>query len=113
MGMLKNHKLRHRAHVCAFNSLRFTARLRGQLSEFAPSLAETLQTVGEELAAIARDECANEQERRQLIEGLKSALRALELSEAARAHIVSQLEPRIMAGETTRTTAEAWTRIAV
>ena len=43
MGMLKNLKLRHRAYVCAYNSFRFAARLRGDLSEFAPSIAETLE----------------------------------------------------------------------
>lgn len=113
MGMLKNLKLRHRAYVCAFNSFRFAARLRGELSEFAPSIAETLQTVGDELAALARDQCPSEQERRQLIEGLESALRALGLSETAQAHIVSQLAPRIMAGEPASASKEAWTRMAV
>jgi cytochrome c-type biogenesis protein CcmH/NrfG len=103
MGMLKNLKLRHRAYVCAFNSFRFAARLRGDLSEFAPSIAETL----------ARDSCPNENERRQLIEGLESALRALGLSDAAQVHIVSQLAPRIMAGEPASASKEAWTRMAV
>jgi hypothetical protein len=55
VGMLKNLKLRHRAYECAYNSFRFAARLRGDLSEFAPSIAETLQSVGDELAALARD----------------------------------------------------------
>ena len=75
MGMLKNLKLRHRAYVCAYNSFRFAARLRGDLSEFAPSIAETLESVGDELAALARDSCPSESERRQLIEGLEGALR--------------------------------------
>ncbi len=73
MGMLKNLKLRHRAYVCAYNSFRFAARLRGDLSEFAPSIAETLESVGDELAALARDSCPTENERRQLIEGLEGA----------------------------------------
>jgi hypothetical protein len=113
MGMLKNMKLRHRSYVCAFNSFRFAARLRGDLSEFAPSIAETLESVGDELAALARDSCPNEGERRQLIEGLESALRALGLSDAAQVHIVSQLAPRIMAGEPASASKEAWTRMAV
>ena len=89
MGMLKNLKLRHRAYECAYNSFRFAARLRGDLSEFAPSIAETLQSVGDELAALARDSCPNESERRQLIDGLEGALRALGLSDAeiGRAHV--------------------------
>ena len=98
MGMLKNLKLRHRAYECAYNSFRFAARLRGDLSE---------------LAALARDSCPNESERRQLIDGLEGALRALGLSDAAQVHIVSQLAPRIMAGEPASASKEAWTRMAV
>ncbi len=113
MGLLKNLKLRHRAYVCAYNSFRFAARLRGELSEFAPSIAETIQSVGDELAALARDSCPTEGERRQLIEGLEAALKALGLSESAQVHILSQLAPRIMAGEPTHVSKEAWTRIAV
>jgi hypothetical protein len=113
VGMLKNLKLRHRAYECAYNSFRFAARLRGDLSEFAPSIAETLQSVGDELAALARDSCPNESERRQLIDGLEGALRALGLSDAAQVHIVSQLAPRIMAGEPASASKEAWTRMAV
>jgi len=113
MGMLKNMKLRHRAYVCAYNSFRFAARLRGDLSEFAPSIAETIASVGDELAALARDDCPTESERRQLIDGLEAALRALGLSETAQIHIVSQLAPRIMAGEPASVSREAWTRIAV
>jgi hypothetical protein len=113
VGMLKNLKLRHRAYVCAYNSFRFAARLRGDLSEFAPSIAETLESVGDELAALARDSCPTEGERRQLIEGLEGALRSLGLSDAAQIHIVSQLAPRIMAGEPASVSKEAWTRMAV
>jgi hypothetical protein len=111
--MLKNFKLRHRAYACAYHSFRFAARLRGDLSEFAPSIAETLESVGDELAALARDDCPTEHERRQLIDGLESALRALGLSETAQAHILSQLAPRIIAGEPASAGREAWTRIAV
>lgn len=113
MGMLKNLKLRHRAYACTYNSFRFAARLRGDLSEFAPSIAETLESVGDELAALARDSCPSEHERRQLIGGLESALRALGLTDTAQVHIVSQLAPRIMAGEPANAGREAWTRIAV
>ncbi|HEX7013857.1 MAG TPA: hypothetical protein VF161_13965 [Steroidobacteraceae bacterium] len=111
--MLKNLKLRHRAYVSAYNSFRFAARLRGDLSEFAPSIAETLQSVGDELAALARDLCPTENERRQLIDGLEGALRALGLSDAAQVHIVSQLAPRIMAGEPASDSKQPWTRMAV
>jgi hypothetical protein len=113
MGLLRNLKLRNRAYVCAYNSFRFAARLRGDLSEFAPSIAETIQSVGDELASLARDSCPAEGDRRQLIDGLEGALRALGLSDAAQVHIVSQLAPRIMAGEPASATKEAWTRMAV
>jgi hypothetical protein len=113
MGLLRNLKLRNRAYVCAYNSFRFAARLRGDLSEFAPSIAETIQSVGDELASLARDACPSETDRRQLIDGLEGALRALGLSDAAQVHIVSQLAPRIMAGEPASVSKEAWTRMAV
>jgi hypothetical protein len=113
MGLIKNLKLRNRAYVCAYNSFRFAARLRGDLSEFAPSIAETIHSVGDELAALARDGCPTEVERRQLIDGLEGALRAIGLSDAAQVHIVSQLAPRIMAGEPASAGREAWTRMAV
>jgi hypothetical protein len=113
MGLLKNLKLRNRAFGCAYNSFRFAARLRGDLSEFAPSIAETIQSVGDELAALARDACPSDGERKQLIDGLEGALRALGLSDAAQVHIVSQLAPRIMAGVPVSAGLQAWTRIAV
>jgi hypothetical protein len=113
MGLLKNLKLRNRAFGCAYNSFRFAARLRGDLSEFAPSIAETIQSVGDELAALARDGCPTDGERKQLIDGLEGALRALGLSDAAQVHIVAQLAPRIMAGVPVSAGQQAWTRIAV
>jgi hypothetical protein len=110
--MLKNLKLRHRAHACAYNSFRFAARLRGDLSEFAPSIAETLESVGDELAALARDVCRHQNERRQLVDGLESALRALDLPDTAQVQIVAQLAPRIMAGEPTSARKDTWARMA-
>ena len=71
------------------------------------------ELTGLTLAALARDSCPNESERRQLIDGLEGALRALGLSDAAQVHIVSQLAPRIMAGEPASASKEAWTRMAV
>jgi siroheme synthase (precorrin-2 oxidase/ferrochelatase) len=113
MGLLRNMKLRHRAYVCAYNSFRFASRLRGDLSEFAPSLHDTLQSVADELATLARDSCPTASERRHLIEGLEAALRANGLSDEAQVYIVSQLAPRIMAGEPSTGGDQTWTRIAV
>lgn len=113
MAILKNFRLRHRAYACAYNSFRFAVRLRGDLSEFAPSLAETLQSVGDELAALARTDCRNDAERRQLIDGLEAALKALGLSDATLASFVAELTPRIMAGQPAGISGEPWTRIAV
>jgi hypothetical protein len=113
MGLLRNLKLRRRAYECAYNSFRFASRLRGELSEFAPSLNDTLQSVADELASLARDSCPTASERRHLIEGLEAALRVIGLSDAAQVQIVSQLAPRIMAGEPVSAGRETWSRIAV
>lgn len=113
MGLLRNIKLRRRAYECAYNSFRFASRLRGDLSEFAPSLHDTLQSVADELAALARDSCPSAHERRHLIEGLEAALRANGLSDEAQVYIVSQLAPRIMAGEPASDSAQPWARMAV
>jgi hypothetical protein len=113
MGMIRNVILRRRAYVCAFNSIRFATRLRSGLSEFAPSIIASLDAVGDELATFARDICSTERERRSLIEGLQSALRSLQMSDAAQVQIMSRLAPRIMAGEPQGANAEAWQRIAV
>jgi hypothetical protein len=113
MGLLRNMKLRRRAYECAYNSFRFASRLRGDLSEFAPSLHDTLQSVADELAALARSECPSTNERRHLIEGLEAALRANGFSDEAQVYIVSQLAPRIMAGEPASTNGQPWSRIAV
>ncbi|HKQ83412.1 MAG TPA: hypothetical protein VJS42_14565 [Steroidobacteraceae bacterium] len=113
MGLLRNIKLRRRAYECAYNSFRFASRLRGDLSEFAPSLHDTLQSVADELASLARDSCPSASERRHLIEGLEAALRANGLSDEAQVYIVSQLAPRIMAGEPISASGQTWERIAV
>lgn len=113
MGLLRNIKLRRRAYECAYNSFRFASRLRGDLSEFAPSLHDTLQSVADELASLARDSCPSASDRRHLIEGLEAALRANGLSDEAQVYIVSQLAPRIMAGEPIGANGQTWARMAV
>ncbi len=113
MGVIKNVILRRRAYICTYNSIRFAARLRSGLSEFAPSIITTLDGVGDELATFARDICTSERERRSLIDGLQSALRALQMSDAAQVQIMSRLAPRIMAGEPQSGSSEPWQKIAV
>jgi hypothetical protein len=113
MRILKNMKLRHRAYACAYNSLRFDARLRDDASEFAPTLADTIDNVGDELATLARDACAHEGDRRHIISGLEAALRAIGLSERAQVMVVSRLAPRIISGEPANNARTPWTRMAV
>jgi hypothetical protein len=113
MRLLRNLKLRHRAYVCAYNSLRFAARLRSGESEFAPTVSDTIDNLGDELATLARDGCATERDRRHVIAGLQSALRAMELSDRAQILVVARIAPRIMAGEPASGGDTPWTRMAV
>jgi hypothetical protein len=96
-----------------FNAMRFASRLREELSEFAPSFVETVESVGDELAIMARDVCNNEKERGAVLEGLTVALRALDLSIATQTHVVARLRPRILRGEPAHTSTESWQRIAM
>jgi hypothetical protein len=113
MGLIRNFRLRQRASTYVFNTMRFASRLREDLSEFAPSFVESVESMGDELAIIARDACNNEKERGAILEGLAVALRALDLSIATQTHIVARLRPRILSGEPTHVSNESWQRIAM
>jgi len=113
MGLIRNFKLRQRAATCVFNTMRFATRLREDMSEFAPSFIETVESLGDELAIIARDACNNEKERGALLEGLAVALRALDLSIATQTHVVARLRSRILRGEPAHVGNESWQRIAM
>jgi hypothetical protein len=111
--MLRNLKLRRDAYMCAYHSLRFSARLREDASEFAATTADTLERVGDEIATLARDYCTSERERRQLLQGLDEALKAMGLSGGAKQEILTQLAPRVLAGAPLSAGRESWTRMAV
>lgn len=113
MGLIRNFRLRQRAATCVFNTMRFATRLREDMSEFAPSFVETVESLGDELAIIARDACNNEKERGALLEGLAVALRALDLSIATQTHVVARLRSRILRGEPAHVGNESWQRIAM
>jgi hypothetical protein len=114
MRLLSRLVLRHRARQSVLNALRFAERLRRQNSEFAPSYAETINSIGDELAILARDVCRNDAERRALLAGLLSAFQRMYRGNPALAQrITRRLAPRILNSQTAAEPASAWTRIAV
>ena len=114
MRLLSRLVLRHRARQSVLNALRFAERLRRQNSEFAPSYSDTINSIGDELAILARDVCRNDAERRALLAGLLSAFQRMYRGNPALAQrITRRLAPRILARQPTSEPAGAWTRIAV
>jgi transposase len=114
MRLLPRLVLRHRARQSVLNALRFAERLRRQNSEFAPSYSDTINSIGDELAILARDVCRNDAERRALLAGLLSAFQRMYRGNPALAQrITRRLAPRILAAQTPAEPASAWTRIAV
>jgi transposase len=114
MRLLSRLVLRHRARQSVLNALRFAERLRRQNSEFAPSYSDTINSIGDELAILARDVCRNDAERRALLAGLLSAFQRMYRGNPALAQrITRRLAPRILTAQTTSEPAGAWTRIAV
>lgn len=97
MGMLMRMVLRHRARKSTLHSLRFAERLRKRNSEFAPSYRETLESIGDELAIMARDQCDSEAERRALLQGLLSAMQRMYRNDPQLAQRVTRrLAPRVL-----------------
>ena len=114
MRLLSRLVLRHRARQSVLNALRFAERLRRQNSEFAPSYSDTINSIGDELAILARDVCRNDAERRALLAGLLAAFQRMYRGNPALAQrITRRLAPRILTTQTTAEPASAWTRIAV
>ena len=114
MRLLSRLVLRHRARQSVLNALRFAERLRRQNSEFAPSYSDTINSIGDELAILARDVCRNDAERRALLAGLLSAFQRMYRGNPALAQrITRRLAPRILTNPTASERASAWTRIAV
>jgi transposase len=114
MRLLSRLVLRHRARQSVLNALRFAERLRRQNSEFAPSYSDTINSIGDELAILARDVCRNDAERRALLAGLLSAFQRMYRGNPALAQrITRRLAPRILSAQTASDPGGAWTRIAV
>jgi hypothetical protein len=106
--------LRHRARQSVLNALRFAERLRRQNSEFAPSYADTINSIGDELAIVSRVACRDAADRRALLAGLLSAFQRMYRSNPELPQrITRRLAPRIMASESTHEPASAWMKIAV
>jgi len=105
--------LRHRARQSVLNALRFAERLRRQNSEFAPTYADTINNIGDELATMSREACRDAAERRALLAGLLSAFQRMYRSNPALAQsIARRLAPRILATEHNHDPATAAMKIA-
>ena len=114
MRLISRLVLRHRARQSVLNALRFAERLRKQNSEFAPSYSDTINSIGDELAILARDVCRTDADRRALLAGLLSAFQRMYRSNPALAQrITRRLAPRILASQGASPSASAWMRIAV
>jgi transposase len=114
MRLISRLVLRHRARQSVLNALRFAERLRKQNSEFAPTYSDTINSIGDELAILARDVCRDDTDRRALLAGLLSAFQRMYRSNPALAQrITRRLAPRILASGKSQTPASAWERIAV
>ena len=114
MRLLSKLVLRHRARQSVLNALRFAERLRKQNSEFAPSYSDTINSIGDELAILARDACRSDGERRALLAGLLSAFQRMYRGNPALAQrIVHRLGPRILKSQSAQAPVSAWMRIAV
>jgi hypothetical protein len=97
-----------------FNALRFAERLRRQNSEFAPTYTDTLNSIGDELAIMARDGCRDLADRRAVLAGLLSAFQRMYKANPTLAQrIAHRLGPRIMAKECRREPASAWMKFAM
>ena len=114
MRLLAKVILRHRARQSVLNALRFAERLRKQNSEFAPSYQDTIESIGDELAILARNACRNQGERRALLEGLMAAFHKMYRTNPALAQRIGRrLAPRILEQTVSSSSASAWMRIAV
>lgn len=114
MSLLTKIVLRHRARQSVLSALRFAERLRRENSEFAPTYADTINSIGDELATMARDACRNAEERRALLAGLMAGFQRMYRSNATLPpRIARRLAPKIMAAQTNQTIASPWMKIAV
>jgi transposase len=114
MRLISRLVLRHRARQSVLNALRFAERLRKQNSEFAPSYSDTINSIGDELAILARDVCRNDADRRALLAGLLSAFQRMYRGNPALAQrITRRLAPRILSSQGAVAQTSAWMRIAV
>ena len=114
MSFVRHMVLRHRAKQSALSALRFAERLRKRNSEFAPTYLETLESLGDELATLARDQCRNESERRAVLAGLLLALQRMYKSDPQIAQrITRRLAARVLSGEPGHSHPNPWVKLAV
>jgi hypothetical protein len=97
MRFVKRLVLRHRARRTVLSALRFAERLRKSDSEFAPSYADTISGVGDELALLAQRMCRDEADRRAILAGLLLALQGMYRGNPGLAQrLTLRLAPRIL-----------------
>lgn len=100
MRILKRMILRHRARRTVLSALRFAERLRKSDSEFAPSYADTINGIGDELAILALRTCRNEADRRAILAGLLLAFQNMYRGNPLLARrLTHRLAPRILISE--------------
>jgi hypothetical protein len=97
-----------------FNALRFAERLRRTNSEFAPTYADTINSIGDELAIMSRDACRDAADRRAVLAGLLTAFQRMYKTnpELAR-RIAHRLGPRIMTSDRLLEPTRAWMKYAM
>jgi pyridoxal/pyridoxine/pyridoxamine kinase len=114
MNFLRRAILRHRARQSILSSLRFAQKLRDQNSEFAPTYVAILNGTGDELAALVKVACRNDEDRRAVLAGAIAGLqRVYPDNPALSRRLARQLAPRVLSPRNLRETGSAWMKLAV
>jgi len=79
------------------SALRFAERLRKSDSEFAPTYADTINGIGDELALLAQRMCRDDRDRRAVLAGSLLAFQGMYRSNPGLAQrLTHRLTPRIL-----------------
>jgi hypothetical protein len=97
MRIVRRLILRHRARRTVLSALRFAERLRKSDSEFAPTYADTINGIGDELALIARRAGRDDGDRRAIVAGSLQAFQTMYRGNTALAgRLAQRVAPRIL-----------------
>ena len=111
MGFFRNMKITNMAFQITYRGMKLMSDMRKQDPDMAPSGAEAVENIGDELATLSRDFCVSEKERACVLKGLRQGLKALGLSETASQNISALLTQRIMAGTPSSSLGDELSRI--